>query len=72
MKRDGLSARLRRAGINQKDLAARLGVTVGSCHVGLQGEGKWHYRAIVSLLELLPLEQRQRWIFERGEDAESD
>jgi len=71
MKHDGLSARLRRCGINQRELAARLGVTLGAVHQGLQGEGRWHYRAIVELLEALPFEQRRIWVeTKRGKDSE--
>lgn len=62
MRNDGLSARLRRCGINQKELAERLGVTLGAVHQGIQGEGRWHYRAILELLELLPYEQRRQWL----------
>ena len=71
MRNDGLSARLRRCGINQKELAERLGVTLGAVHQGIQGQGRWHYRAILELLELLPYEQRRGWLEQASEDTTS-
>ena len=50
MKHYGLGARLRRCGITQKELAARLGVTVGAVAQGVKDDGRWHYRAIVARL----------------------
>ena len=46
-------------------------MTLGAVHQGLQGEGRWHYRAIVELLEALPFEQRRIWVeTKRGKDSE--
>lgn len=62
MKTDGLSARLRRCGISQKELAERLGFTIGAVAQGLRGDGRWAYRTIIELLEALTYEQRREWL----------
>ena len=62
MKTDGVSSRLRRCGISQRELAERLGFTIGAVAQGLRGDGRWAYRTLIELLELLTYEQRREWL----------
>ena len=58
---DDLIGRLRRTGVNQSELARRIGVTHRTVHHGLKKELK-QYSALVSLLELLSYEDRRGWL----------
>lgn len=73
MKTDGLSARLRRCGISQKELSERLGFTLGAVAQGVRGDGRWAYKTIIELLELLTYEQRRDWLDQKhGGDQVDD
>ncbi|MAK54654.1 MAG: hypothetical protein CML17_02175 [Pusillimonas sp.] len=67
---DTLIQKLRRTGITQAELASRIGVTHRTVHHGLKNELK-QYAALVSLLELLSLEDRRAWLDQKRQDTTS-
>ena len=67
---ENLISRLRRTGVNQSELARRIGVTHRTVHHGLKRELK-QYAALVSLLELLSYEDRRGWLEQASKDTTS-
>lgn len=70
MESNDLQARLKRMAMQQKDFAARCGVTIRTAHHGLKS-GLWQYRTIIELLETLTFEQRRDWL-DQQRGGESD
>ena len=72
MNENDLQARLKRMAMQQKDFAARCGVTIRTAHHGLK-TGLWQYRTIIELLEALTFEQRRDWLDQKhGGDKAND